>query len=100
MHPAETVTRPHWVGCRAGLLAAEKNEMPKIYQNQREARVQLKSDALWLKICAEQKMRSGIVYRFASVVIAVVHNVIWSQWIIRQFTKPQFFFVGYIFALT
>jgi hypothetical protein len=47
-----------------------------ICQQQTEAQVLLDGDVLWLKFCAEQKMQTGMVYGFASVVTDFVYTVI------------------------
>jgi hypothetical protein len=87
-----------WVGCRSSLLAAEKKVMPMICQEQRGTKILFNSEALWFNIGAEQKMRTGMVYRLASVVTDIVHIVIWSHSVIQQFTKDTFSLLIDVFA--
>jgi hypothetical protein len=51
-----------------------------------------------LKICAEHKIRTGMVYRFASVVTDIVPTVIWSYSVIQEFTKDIFSLLLDVFA--
>jgi hypothetical protein len=69
-----------------------------ICHEQRGAQVLFNSDSLWLKICAKQKMRTGMVYRFGSVVTDIVHTIIWSHSVTQQFTKDIFSLLLDVFA--
>ena len=79
-------------------LLRRRRSCRRFDKNREGHKVLFNSDALWLKICTEQKMRTGMVYRFASVVTNMVHTVIWSHPVIQQFTKDIFSLLLDVFA--